>query len=63
MSPLRQRTLGQKLAREIFRLVGSVIVAVIAMAFMYQMIMHVAVPQLSDGLSNAPAVEAPAAQP
>lgn len=44
MSPRSHRTLGQKLVRELFRLVGSVIVTVIAMVFMYQMSMHVAVP-------------------
>lgn len=60
MSPRSHRTLGQKLVRELFRLVGSVIVTVIAMVFMYQMSMHVAVPQLTGGLSSAPAVEAPA---
>lgn len=57
MSPRAQRSLGQKLIRELVLLVGAIIVAAITMTLIYQVIMHVVVPELTDGLASAPATQ------
>ena len=52
MSPRAKRTLGQKIIREFVLLVGAVIVAAITMTLVYQVIMHVVVPELTNGLAS-----------
>lgn len=54
MSPHAKRTLGQKIIREFVLLVGAVIVAAITMTLVYQVIMNVVVPELTNGLASAP---------
>lgn len=57
MSPRAKRSLGQKLIREFVLLVGAIIIAAITMALVYQVIMHVVVPELTDGLASAPTTQ------
>lgn len=57
MSPRAKRSLGQKLIREFVLLVGAIIVAAITMALVYQVIMHVVVSELTDGLASAPTAQ------
>lgn len=57
MSPRAKRTLGQKLIREFVLLIGAIIVAAITMTLIYQVIMHVVVPELTNGLASAHATQ------
>ena len=57
MSPRARRSLGQKLIRELVVLVGAVIVDVITMTLIYQVLMHVVVPELTDGFASASAAQ------
>lgn len=58
MSPRTKRTFGQRLVREFVTWTAAAIFVVIAMTIMYQIIMAVVVPELTNGMSSAPPAEA-----
>lgn len=57
VSPHTKRTLGEKLIREFAMWTVAAIFVVIAMTIMYQVIITVVVPELTSGMSGAPAMQ------
>lgn len=53
MSPRTKRSLRERLIRELVMWIAGAIFVVIAMTIMYQVIMAVVVPELTDGMSKA----------
>jgi hypothetical protein len=52
MSPRTKRSLGERLIRELVMWVVAAIFVVIAMTIIYQVLMAMVVPELTNGMDN-----------